>query len=128
MIPAKRDIIIRFGDIHEIFFRVRTKTWNGTAWVLGAYQDLTGWTVLCQVRETTESAVILGTYTVTLGDQGEPIAGLGAVYLKLSAATTGAITRTIAKGKYDIQLTNPAGDPQTYCEGDVTFTKDTSRV
>lgn len=128
MIPAKRDITIRFGDIHEIFFRVRTKTWNGTAWVLGPYQDLTGWTVLCQVRKTSEDATVLLTYTVTLGNQAEPVAGLGAVYLKLTGVQTASVSRIETAAVYDIQLTDAAGNPQTYCEGKVMFTKDVSRV
>jgi hypothetical protein len=127
MKPAVKPIYIRFGDIHEIFFRVRRKIWSGTAWVDDGYQDLTGYTVLIQVRQNTESDVLL-TYTITLGDQSDLTNGRGAVYAKVSGAQTAALPRFLSEGFYDIQITDTLGDPNTYIEGKVTFGKDVSRV
>lgn len=126
MIPVKRNITIRIGDVHEIFFRIRQKVWDGTAWVPGPYQDLTGWEILIQVRQTTETEVLL-TYTTTFGDQEDVVSGRGAVYAKLLATQTETVDRTITKGGYDIQVTDDIGDPRTFVEGDVVFTKDWSR-
>jgi hypothetical protein len=127
MKPANKPIYIRFGDIHEIFFRVRRKIWNGTAWVNDGYQDLTGYEVLIQVRQTTEKDVLL-TYTITLGDQTDEEFGRGAVYAKLTSVQTKALARNLSEGVYDVQITDTLGNPNTYVEGKVTFGKDVSRV
>lgn len=134
MIPHVEDITIRFGDAKEIFFRVRERVWdpaaNGGAggWVAGDYRDLTGWTVLSQIRQTTEDATILLTFTPTLGDQSDLVNGRGAVLLKLTGVQTAGLARTLTSAVYDVQLTDAAGDPWTYIAGAVAFVKDTSRV
>lgn len=128
MIPYPKNITIRFGDAKEIFFRVRERVWSGTEWVAGDYRDLTGWTILSQVRATTEDPIPLLEFTATLGDQTDLVNGIGSVYLKLTGAETAGVTRTITTGKWDVELTDDLGDPYTYVAGDVTFTKDVSRV
>jgi hypothetical protein len=129
MQPAVKDITIRRGDTKEIFFRVRTKVWNGTtsAWEPGPYKDLTGYTVAAQVRQTKSSNTVLLTFAVTLGNQAEPVNGRGAVLLKIPGSETAGVPTNIATGVYDVQFTEPDGDPFTYLEGNVLFTEDVTR-
>lgn len=130
MIPTTLDITIRFGDYKEIFFRVRDRVFNsGTGeWEPGSYRNLTGYTILSQVRLTEDDPTPLLTFTSTLGNQAEPVNGTGSVLLKLTGTQTGGVSRTTTKAKWDVQMTDPAGDPATYIAGDVTFVKDVSRV
>jgi hypothetical protein len=127
MKPVSKPITIRFGDVHEILFRVRKRIWNGTAWIDQGYQDLTGYSVLIQVRKSTESPDVLLTYTVILGDQTDEVNGRGVVYAKVTGEMTGSLVRSLTTGKYDIQMTDPQGNTRTPVEGDVTFEKDVSR-
>lgn len=129
MIPFKKDITIRFGDTKELFFRVRERTFNaGTGlYEPGAYRDLTGCTVLAQVRATTEGAVLL-TFESTLGNQADPVDGKGAVYLLIDAVDTATVTRTVLSGVWDCQITDSAGKNYTFVAGAVVFTKDVSRA
>jgi hypothetical protein len=131
MIPYPKDIKVRRGDTKRIFFRVRERVWNPAlnggagGWEAGPYRDLTGWTVLAQIRETTESAEPTATFTTTLSNQTTTPGG---VELKLAPAVTAAMTLPAAGGGWDVQLTDLAGDVHTYIEGKVTFEKDYSRV
>lgn len=130
MIPTTLDITIRFGDYKEIFFRVRDRVFNsGTGqWETGNYRDLTGYTVLSQVRVLEDDAAPILTFTSTLGNQADPVNGTGAVLLKLTGTQTAGVSRTTTKAKWDVQMTDLSGDPATYIAGDVTFVKDVSRV
>lgn len=125
------DIKIRRGDTKTIFFRVRERVWNSAAnggaggYLPGPYRDLTGWTVLSQIRETTESAEPTATFAPTLSDQ---VAVPGGVTLKLAHTITATMTLPIGGGVWDVQLTDAAGDVHTYIAGAVTFEKDVSRV
>lgn len=131
MIPAPVDITIRRGDTKIVFFRVRERVWNPAAnggaggYLPGAYRDLTGWTILSQIRETTESASPAATFTATLSDQ---VAVPGGVTLRLPPATTAGLTLPVGGGVWDVQLTDTVGDVHTYLAGAVTFEKDVSRV
>jgi hypothetical protein len=129
MIPYSKNITIRFGDSKRLFFRIRERVWNAETeiWEPGAYRDLTGYTVLSQVRETTEADTVLMTFTPTIGDQNDPDQ-LGSVWLDLTPEQTASVDRTLKKADWDVQLTTPAGDVDTYVAGKVAFTKDTSRV
>jgi hypothetical protein len=129
MQPATKDITIRRGDTKEIFFRVRTKVWNGTtlAWEPGGYKDLTGYTVAAQVRETKDAVGVLLTFAVTLGNQADLENGRGGVLLKIPGSETAAVPLATVTGVYDVQFTEPDGDPFTYLEGNVLFTEDVTR-
>lgn len=128
MIPFQHDITIRFGDSKQIFFRVRERTWNGTAWVAGPYRDLTGCTILSQVRATTEAADPILEFTPTLGDQEDEVDGRGSVILYVADEVTRALERTLTAGVWDAQIEDAGGDVLTYIEGAVTFAKDVSRA
>ena len=125
MIAYVHNIVVKRGDTKEIFFRVRTQVWNDTLsiWQPGAYRDLTGWEVLAQIRSTEDSNTVVATFTATLADQ---VTTTGGVYLKLSPATTAALT--VENGVWDCQLTSPSGDVYTYVEGTYTLDKDVSRL
>jgi hypothetical protein len=129
MQPAVKDITIRRGDTKELFFRVRTKVWNATtsAWEPGPYKDLTGYTVAAQVRTAKDATSILLTFAVTLGNQADLTNGRGAVLLKIPGTDTAAVPLATVTGVYDVQFTEPDGDPFTYLEGNVLFTEDVTR-
>lgn len=133
MTPIVKNLFVRFGDSHQLFFRIRERVYNETTGTYepGPYRDLTGWTVLCQVRTTHDAPDPLYVYDTTLGDQADLVSGRGSVLLTATAATTGAL-RTVdprpEEAVYDIQLTTPSGEVYTYIEGAITFKKDVSRV
>jgi len=130
MIPAEKNIVIRRGDTKEIFFRVRTKVWNSgtSSWEPGPYKDLTGYTIESQVREAKSSVTVLLTFTIILGDQGDPVDGRGAVLMRIHGSLTAAVSTAIAAGVFDVQFTEPDTDPYTYIEGTVEFTEDVTRA
>jgi hypothetical protein len=123
--PWPKDITIKRGDTKEIYFRVRERVWDEvtSTYVAGAYRDLTGWSVLAQIRTDADAADPVAEFDVNLGDQ---VATPGGVLLKLTPAQTAALT--ISTGGYDVQLTDPGGDVYTYIEGSVTVKKDYSRA
>ena len=129
MEPAKKDITIRRGDTKEIFFRVRTKVWNATTslWGPGPYKDLTGYTIASQVRQTKGANTTLLDFDVTIGNQADVTNGRGAVLLKIPGSETATVPTNVATGVYDVQFTEPDGDPFTYLEGNVLFTEDVTR-
>lgn len=127
MIPAPVDITLRRGDTKLIFFRVRQRTWDNALgkWVPGAYRDLTGWSVLSQIRVTADAPdPPLATFSVTLSNQATTPGG---VTLRLAPAVTSALDLPEG-GVWDVQLTDGAGDVFTYIAGAVSFEKDVSRV
>ena len=131
MIPAPVNITIRRGDTKNIFFRVRERTWNPAlnggagGYEAGPYRDLTGWSVLSQIRESKDAADPAATFAVTLSNQTTTPGG---VTLKLTAAVTKDMVLPPTGGVWDVQLTDAAGDVHTYIEGSVAFEKDVSRV
>lgn len=127
MIPWVKDIKVRRGDTKELFFRVRTRTWNEALqkWEPGPYRDLTGWTALSQIRESLDSTIVAAEFTVTFSDQVNPDT-VGGVLLKLTPVQTASLT--IIKGVWDCQFTDLAGDVWTYVAGAVTVEKDVSRA
>ena len=130
MTPYPKDIKIRFGDVKEIFFRVRERQWDAATskWVPGDYRDLTGYTVLSQVRATSEDTTVLLSFTATLGNQSDVENGRGSVFLKVTSAQTAAVARTVTTAVWDCQLTDSGGNTNTYVGGAVTFEKDVSRA
>lgn len=133
MTPISKNVTIRFGDHHRIFFRVREREWDELQgkYVPGPYRDLTGYTILSQIRTTADDATTLAQYAPTLGNQADLELGRGAVWLDLTATETGALRDLDPRPKeavYDVQLTTPASEVYTYVEGKVVFVQDVSRV
>lgn len=130
MKPYVKAIDIRRGDTKELFFRVRTKVWNATTLVYdpGPYKDLTGYTITSQVRQAKSSATVLLTFTCMIGNQADATAGLGAVYMVISADDTATVPLNVTGGFYDIQFTEAGGNVFTYIEGAVTFDEDVTRA
>lgn len=126
MIPLPVQITIRRGDTKEISFRVRRWVLNELTGVLEPveYRDLTGWTVLSQIRSTEDSTTVVAEFTPTIPDQSI-LANRGFVYLKLTPVQTEGII--IESGVWDAQLTDPGGDVYTYVAGPVVIAKDVSR-
>ena len=125
MIPAPHDIVIKRGDTFSLFARARDKVWDaGTGqYIAGPYKDLTGWVGLCQLRATEDSATVIATPTIVIGNQ---VTALGSFFMNMTDAETGAITAL--EGVYDIQFTTPAAEVYTYVGGIWTLSKDVSRL
>ena len=124
MIPAPHNITIKRGDTFSLFARARDKVWDAIEgeYVPGPYKDLTGWTGLCQLRETEDSATIVATATITLGNQ---VTVPGSFFMTMSKTITAAIT--VVTGVYDVQFTTGAGEDYTYVGGTWQLSKDVSR-
>lgn len=124
MIPGEKDIEFVRGDFYERFGRVRTKVWDAQAqtWVPGSYRDITGWTGICQVRETVDSETVLFSFTVTLGNQ---TTAPGSFFIRALPAVTQGLE--VLTGVYDLQWTLPDAKVYTYVTGKVTLKKDVSR-
>lgn len=127
MKPATQDIEIYRGDAFSMFFRIRRKNADGTD---GAYEDLTSWSGIAQIRATTDDSTKIADFVVTFSDQ---TLYPGGCLISLTAATTSTLTftgtgNTKAIGVYDVQLTNTLGEPNTFLTGAVNLTKDVSRV
>lgn len=125
MIPAVANIEFVRGDSFSKFGRIRTKVWDGVAgaYVPGPYRDITGWVGLAQVRETVDSASVLFSFAVTLGDQ---VAAPGSFFLTAVPADT--INLSVFAGVWDLQWTTDTGQILTYVGGTVTLKKDVSRA
>lgn len=133
MIPIVKNQFVRFGDTHQIFFRIRERQFNSSTnqWEPGPYRDLTGWAFKAQVRTDLDTPAVLYEYTVTLGNQADLTVGRGSVFLEAEAATTKALRNlnpVPTEGVYDVEATTPQGDVFTYIEGTITFKKDVTRV
>lgn len=127
MTPASKDIEIRLGDSKELFIRIRSRIWDSASstYIPGDYIDITGWTILSQIRITSEDASPLLTFTSTIYPQATTPGGFS---LKLTATQTGGLARNLTSGVWDCQITESSGDVNTYVAGNVTFVKDVSRV
>lgn len=121
MKPAPLDIDVYRGDFWSLFFRVRKRDAAG---VLIGYEDLTGWTGISQIRETEDSVALLAEIMVTFSDQ---VAYPGGVLLSMSGTVTSGLN-FLKPAKWDVQLTNTLGEPNTFLKGNATLDKDVSRV
>lgn len=129
MIPGASHIVLYQGDDYSYFFRLRSATWDeiNEVWVPGAYMDLTGHTVKAQVRKSESDASVLAEFTPTLAAQAG--ATLGGVLLTLDSDDTAAVQATHASGRvldskapnwvWDVQITSPGGQVDTYLKGKV---------
>ena len=115
------------GDIDVVYVALDTMTsynWSGTAYVLMTtpqYIDLTGCTFLCNFRRKPHMAAFI-TWTeasgITLTD---PTNGKFAIDEQIIDLEGGI-------WYYDIQITFPAGNVETYIKGTCTITEDISYV
>jgi hypothetical protein len=122
--PATHDIEVYRGDTYELFVRIRTRVYvEGVGWTPGPYKDLTGYTGTAQIRTTEDAAdPPAATFTVTIANQ---VTTLGGVLVRLTPAQTAALV--ISSGVWDMQLSDGT-DVWTYVKGNVTVSKDVSRV
>jgi hypothetical protein len=123
MKPATFDFPMTRGDTFEIFTRVKEMVLVGSEYVEGGYVNLSGWTGLMQVRQSEDAATVDATFSIVIADQG---ATLGGFFIRMTAATSAALT--ITTGKYDLQFTLPSGEVYTFLRGTITVTKDYSRA
>jgi hypothetical protein len=121
MIPAPQDISIRRGDTFRLFFRLRKKNADGTP---GDYQNLDTWGAgLAQIRAGVDGALIVALVVTKANQVNYP----GGVLLTIADDVTA--TLEIPSGaKWDFEIENDLGEVDTYLAGDVTFTKDVSKV
>jgi hypothetical protein len=131
MTPARKDLQIRFGDTHKIFFRVYERVLNEATgvYVKGDPKDLTNVEISAQVKRSADEVSPLLEYVVTKGDQADLALGRGSVLLECGAADTAglrALSPQPLSGVWDCQFTEDS-DVFTYIEGTVTFSKDVTR-
>lgn len=75
-------------------------------------RDWTGWTARAQIRANTKrDAVIVATLTATMGD-ADPTDGFIVIEL-----TEEESAKCIKSGGWDLEITNPAGQPETVLGG-----------
>jgi hypothetical protein len=92
-----------------------------TIQVGGVALNLTGATILSQIKVTTEDATPAVSFTV-----GSIVAASGQFTLSLTGTQTAALTALLSGGVYDVQITL-GGVNTTYLAGSVTLTKDVTR-
>ena len=109
VLPGSHNLTLYRGDS---FTQAFTFTQGGVPLVLPA----SGW--LCQVRASTSSDAVSGTFAVDSSG-----AGSGVVVISVTAAESAVFS----PGVYDLQLTDGSA-VRTYLRGMVTVTKDVSRV
>lgn len=125
MKPGKYDLDLYQGDTFRRTFRVRARLFDTDSglWTAGDYIDLTGYTGKCQFRETVIATDVAAELAVTILDQN---ATPGGISVTLTPAQATALTK--AAYKWDLQLTNPAGDVSTYLAGTVTVTQEVTHI
>lgn len=112
LLPADYDLTVVRGDVYERLTFAMTDQDD-------VHVDFTGYTVAAQVRQTTEAATPLLTFTCGVDGNGDP-------YLEAPAEDTAAMGALTA-GVWDLQLTPPAGEPRTYVRGRVAIVLDVTR-
>jgi hypothetical protein len=104
-IPPSHKIVFVAGDAVHFKFQVTDKDLDQPE-VPPAPRNLTGWTAWSQVRKTATSTEVETEWVI------DPLASDGIVKMYLSGDTTqpwAAIKALVS----DVQLTDPAGDPET---------------
>ena len=111
------------GETGIVYYLSTSKTyhiWNGTTYETttgGKIVDLTGCSVLCQMRQSSNFPVI-DTLDVQITD---PTGGIVSIMSQIFNIAGGVYV-------YDIQLTFPSGSIKTYISGTITISEDVSRV
>ena len=111
-LPKRYDISIYQGDTFK--FDLVLKDTNGVA------LDITGWTGLAQIKKVSDSsAAETPTISVAVGTTD------GKITASISNTGTSALQEA-TEYKYDIQLTDLAGNVRTFIGGVITITEDVS--
>lgn len=102
--PQEHNLTVRIGRSFRKRFRV-------------VGQDLTGWTIAAQIRESQDSAATeIASFTVEIPNPAD-----GIFYLNLANNDIDGITQ--ASGQYDVVLVDPSGFADTYFYGEVSFVR-----
>lgn len=88
----------------------------------GDDMDLTGWTVKGQVRESIDSSTVLYEWNTT---DGNAIVSLGKVEIIVDPDVSSAWVWN--RGRYDLELTNPAGKVARISQGSVKVSREVTR-
>jgi hypothetical protein len=84
------------------------------------FYDLTGWTAKAEIRTRPPEAKLI----VALRTEIDVVNHTVSLYFE--TADTNEVIE--AQGEYDLVLTDPLGDSQTYLTGNITFVKTVTRI
>lgn len=84
--------------------------------------DLTGCTVLAQIRDTAAAASVAAAITCTITD-----AENGVILLSMAPTVTATLSGSATK-VWDMEVTYPSGKKYTYLRGNVTITAEVTRA
>jgi hypothetical protein len=118
VIPTKRDLQIYRGDDFEFPFRLKDSA--------GAYIDITGWTILAQVRASADDDVVIVTLTPNIDPDQSAGGNRGMCVLTLTDVQTASLEPSTSD-VWDLQTTDTNGKDQTWLAGKVTVVADVSR-
>lgn len=111
-LPKRYDIAIYQGDTFKFDLVLKDEG--------GVPLDITGWTGLAQIKKVEDSsAAETPTLTTTVGTTD------GKITIGISNTGTGALLEDV-EYKYDVQLTDTAGNVRTFLGGKITITGDVS--
>lgn len=121
--PAEVELPVTRGDPIEATFQIEYTDANGAP--TGTYPDFTDAEGKCQIREDTESTVVLVELTVSFTD--DPTHG---VFTVRTDSEDGHETQDLLMGvaHWDVEITPAGGRKRTWMGGDVPITPDTSRI
>lgn len=119
-IPPTHTIDITAGDALKFAFQIQDKDLDFPE-LAPVPRDLTGWTASAQVRLTPTSSEVLTTWAI------DPLDETGIVRMKLTGAQTQpwAVYPSVIS---DVELVDPAGDPETILRISITAAQDITRV
>jgi hypothetical protein len=118
-LPPTHTIDFVGGDALKFAFQIQDKDLDNPE-APPVPRDLTGWTAQAQVRQTATSPEVLAEFAF------QPLGVDGIVRMKL----TGIQTRAFITPKNvvsDVQLTDPAGDPETVLTLNINAAQDVTR-
>lgn len=118
-LPPTHPISFTAGDVLKFAFQVMDKDLDNPG-DPAEVRDLTGWEAASQVRQTPSSPDVIAEWAI------EPLGTDGYIRMKILGSTTQdwAVIKTLVS---DIQLTDPAGDPETILRLDISAAQDVTR-
>lgn len=118
-IPPSHTLVFVGGDALKFKFQIMDRDLDLPADPPVA-RNLTGWTALSQVRKTATSATVEAEWEIdTLGSDG-----IVRMYLSGPVTQPWTAIKTLVS---DVQLTDPAGDPETVLTINLQVAQDVSR-